>query len=147
MQPSLSTSPAAKKSKVRYLGIAVALLVVTSLALLSARFVDGCRPIRQARAASAEVMLRQIAASVAFYKSDLGEYPAGDGSGSASLLKCLGAKGPKQLSYFEVSSESLDSRGDLLTPVEEGKVYYYRAPGVHNPKSFDLWCEDAERWQ
>ncbi|MBV8879608.1 MAG: hypothetical protein JO332_06590 [Planctomycetaceae bacterium] len=38
----------------------------------------------------------------------------------------------------------LGSKGDFLNPVNPDRILSYRCPGVHNPKTFDLWCEDAD---
>ena len=105
-------------------------------------FSDG--GLRLAREGAARSLLVQLSEAIAIYEIEQEVYPSGDGTGSRNLLTCLREKGSKKQAYFEVPTDMVDAKGNLLSPVEEGKIVSYRCPGVHNPKTFDLWCEDAK---
>ena len=32
----------------------------------------------------------------------------------------------------------------IPSPADTDRIVHYRCPGVHNPRSFDLWCEDTK---
>jgi hypothetical protein len=128
-----------------HFGFIFAILAAIFLSGVPLVLVDNSRGcMRRSRAMVARSMISQLAQAAAAYELDYAVYPPGDGTGSVFMAKCIQEKGAKKLPYYELSSDSLDSRGNLLTPFGDGKVYCYRAPGVQNPKSFDLWCEDEE---
>ncbi len=92
--------------------------------------------------AHARFLITNLSHSASHYEIDHGRYPSGDGRGSSGLVACLRKPGPKKLPYMDLPPEMVDAGGNLLSPLREGSVIHYRCPGVHNPKSFDLWCED-----
>jgi len=69
---------------------------------------------------------------------------SGDGRGSSGLRIGLATPGAKKLPYFEFSPDSVDSNGNVRNPGDFEKLIHYAAPGLHNPKGFDLWCEDSK---
>ena len=75
------------------------------------------------------------------YRRDWGEFPPGDATGSANLARCLGYQGPKIFAYFDFAPYQLHP-GGVLNPLSPDALVHYRAPGIHNSDSFDLWTED-----
>lgn len=88
-------------------------------------------------------MISQLSQATKAYELDFGAYPPGDGRGSADLRKCLSLRGGK-CPYFEFPPDQVNTAGDIRRPVDDEKIVHYRCPGVHNPKTFDLWCEDSK---
>jgi hypothetical protein len=88
------------------------------------------------------MMLNQLAQACKAYELDWGSYPSGDGGGTRSLTLKLRTLGARKLPYFEFAPDQLDPNANIRNPLEEGKIIYYRSPGIRNPKTFDLWCED-----
>lgn len=101
----------------------------------------------KSREGAAFSLIAQLSQSAKAYELDYFAYPPGDGNGSKGLASCLQKRTKKQFEYFEFNSDMLD-QGNLVNPVwgKEGEPpknwIHYRHPGIHNPKSFDLWCAD-----
>ena len=89
-------------------------------------------------------MLSQLSGAAKMYELDHGGLPPGDGQNSAALMKCLRTPAAKQMPYFDFETDALSQDGSVRNPVDPDKIVHYRYPGVHNPKSFDLWCEDLK---
>jgi hypothetical protein len=121
-------------------------LIIPAICLIVIVFPHGgsCGGLTQGRQAATEALLCQLSQAVAVYELDHERYPPGDGSGSTELVTCLRKPGAKKLPYMDLPSEMVDGGGNLLNPVRESGVIHYRCPGLHNPKTFDLWCEDAK---
>jgi hypothetical protein len=104
-------------------------------------------PLRQAEA---QRLIDALSREAWNYFHDRGEFPPGDGIGTASLVRGLRQTSSSGAPYLTFVEEMLTSGGDLRNPSEpELKVLFYRnnrtgrAPGqiVHNEGSFDLWGE------
>jgi len=121
--------------------IIVGALLILILAAIPTGIITETPAIRDAAAQS---LVSQLAQACKSYELNHDRYPPGDGSGSSTLRACLHEPGPKKLPYFEFAPEAIDARGNIVSPVGEGKIILYRCPGLHNPKSFDLWCEDRK---
>ena len=94
---------------------------------------------RQARALALTDMLDQACRA---YETDMGEYPPGYGWGSAQLVTALATP---CLPYVEFRSDML-LWGHVRNPAAPDDILHYRAPGQHNPRSFDLWGEGIDNW-
>jgi hypothetical protein len=123
------------------------------LAILLIAFIALCWPhlargggYRLAYGSAARSLLSQLAQAAAAYELDYAVYPVGDGTGSAPLARALQFQRThyKHNVYAEPPPLELLKSGDIRSPLGEDKLVYYRCPGIRNPKSFDLWCEDAE---
>jgi len=133
----------AETAKDRNLVLRLALAALAGVVLLGWRqlsWVDGCSHSR-ARENIASSLLSQLSQAAKAYELDFSCYPPGDGTGSAKLVECLTAR-PEKCRYFELPREEYP-KGHILNPVDPDKIVHYRYPGIHNPKTFDLWCEDA----
>jgi hypothetical protein len=107
----------------------------------SIHWTSGCAPSYEAMA---HHLISQVSTAVKAYELDHEQYPAGDGKGSGPLVRSLQTSMSKKRTYLDVRPEMVDEGGNLRNPVGEGKILHYRFPGQHNPKSFDLWCEDRK---
>jgi hypothetical protein len=53
------------------------------------------------------------------------------------------------MQYCEFTSDMID-QGNVVNPVWSQEAsppknwIHYRCPGIHNPKTFDLWCADSK---
>lgn len=131
--------------KIRPLQICAGLLLALfALFLVSATQLGGA--LARAREGTASSLIAQLSQAAKAYQLDYTVYPQGDGSGTKDLVISLQKRSAKQTVYFEFPRDPmmLTPAGDILNPVLEGKIIYYRCPGIHNPKSFDLWCEDSK---
>jgi hypothetical protein len=102
------------------------------------------------RQAEAQRLVDALAREAWNYYHDLGEFPPGDGIGTASLVRALRRMSPSGAPYLMFVEEMLTPGGDLRNPADpESGVLFYRnnrtgrAPGqaVHNEGSFDVWGE------
>ncbi len=132
-----------ESAKDRYFIVLVVLLLAILACISLPHVVDGGGPARLAREASARAIVSQLHQAGTTYLLDQGTLPSGDGRGSGLIASALGTRDSKKFPYFEFSNEMLDPAGNIRNPVEDGKVFYYRYPGVHNPRGFDLWGEDS----
>ena len=100
----------------------------------------------RAREGVAASLISQLSQAAKAYELDYAVYPPGDGTGSKVLAEYLQRKGVKQMQYFEfdLAGPALSPAGDIRNPVNGEKIIYYRCPGLHNPKTFDLWCADSK---
>jgi hypothetical protein len=87
------------------------------------------------------------------YYHEHGEFPPGDGIGTASLVKALRKPCRYGLPHFGFIDEMLNGVGDLRNPVDPDRlILYYRnnrerqGSGVRgrNGSGFDLWGKDSE---
>jgi hypothetical protein len=100
-----------------------------------------CRGLRDR---SAHALVSQLSQVANAYELDHACYPPRDGRGSNTLVRALQVrKSPTFVAYMSDSADMLDPDGNYINPAAAGKIIYYRSPGLHNPKSFDLWCEDS----
>ena len=82
------------------------------------------------------------------YFHDTGEFPAGDGTGSAGLVRELSRPSKTGAPYVQFAPEMITPDGDLRDPVAPKNciVHYRRNPMIqgidpvaHNLGTFDLW--------
>lgn len=87
------------------------------------------------------------------YYHDHGEFPPGDGIGTAGLVRALQQTSSTGAPYMTFVPEMLTAGGDLRNPVDPQRlILFYRNsrtavyPGVrvHLGRSFDLWGEAAD---
>jgi len=106
-------------------------------------------PLRQAEA---QRLIDALSREAWNYYHDRGEFPPGDGIGTASLVGALRQTSTPGSPYLTFVEEMLTAGGDLRNPVspESGVLFYRnnrtgRGPDqpVHNEGSFDLWGEGA----
>jgi hypothetical protein len=102
------------------------------------------RGVRIRRQGEALRLIDRVAQASWNYFHERGEFPPGDGHGSASLVRALGgpsASGPPFMMFMD---EMLTPAGDLRNPIRPEEVLHYRnnregATQGHNVQSFDLW--------
>ena len=106
-------------------------------------------PLRQAEARR---LIDALSREAWNYYHERGEFPPGDGIGTASLVRALRQTSTSGSPYLTFVKEMVTSGGDLRNPVlPESGVLFYRnnrtgcGPGqsVHNEGSFDLWGQGA----
>ena len=82
------------------------------------------------------------------YYHEHNEFPPGDGSGTASLVKALQEPSRSGFPTMTFVDEMLTPSGDLRNPTRpESRILYYRnnrevrrgSANVHNSRNFDLW--------
>jgi hypothetical protein len=134
-------SPESTKARVLRACLIVGILLILILAAVPTGLIP---ELPQRHEARAHALIEILSLSATSYELDYGSYPPGCGDGSSGLLACLQKSGPKKHPCFEVFPDMVDGRGNILSHVREGKIIFYRCPGVHNARSFDLWCEDAK---
>jgi hypothetical protein len=142
----LETSPEVRKDR------AFLACIILLLALLAYFFLPGlvCTfggSLSCAREWTASSLISQLAQAAKTYELDFATFPPGDGLGSRGLARALQApmKGPGYFNFgVDKTSDLIARDGNIRNPVHEEKIIYYRFPGIHNPKAFDLWCEDAK---
>jgi hypothetical protein len=102
--------------------------------------------LAHAREGTAHSLISQLSQAAKSYELDYAAFPPGDGTGSRDLAIALQKKGAKQMRYFEFPQDPLmlTPAGDIRNPVNDEKILYYRCPGIHHPKTFDLWCADSK---
>ena len=88
--------------------------------------------------------MMSLSTAAKVYEYDFERYPPGDGTGSRSLAQAMAQRGAKSFLYFEFADWMVNPKGEIRNPVNEEKIIFYRCPGTHNPKTFDLWCEDSK---
>ena len=80
--------------------------------------------------------------------------PAGDGIGTASLVRALQQHGPGGYPYMVFVDDMILPTGDLRNPLEpDGRILFYRnnrtgrgpEVEVHNEKNFDPWASNRDR--
>jgi len=103
---------------------------------------------RMRRQAEAQRLVDQLAQACWTYYHDRGEFPPGDGSGTASIVKVLRSSSKTGAPYMVFVEEMLTPWGDLRNPVApQTQVLYYRNnmeygiyyEVIHHPRGFDLW--------
>jgi type II secretory pathway pseudopilin PulG len=101
----------------------------------------------------AQRFLDQVAHATWRYFSEHGEFPPGDGIGSAHLARALRKPSRTGQPYLSMAPALLSAAGDIRNPIApESSILHYRnnrtcAAGpipIHNLKAFDLWCRDVE---
>jgi len=102
------------------------------------------RGARLRRQAEAQRLIDLLAQATWDYFHERGEFPPGDGRGSAGLVRALGGRAASGLPFLIISDEMLTAQGDLKNPVDPGAVLHYRnnrqgGGRGHNATSFDLW--------
>ncbi len=115
-------------------------------------------PVSASAAMRAEDTLRLIImldSAAHAYRFVEGEFPAGDGSGSADLARALSKPRDSGRVYVSFSPAMRTAEGDVRSPAgPEGEIVHYRnnarlgpeerAAVALNPESFDLWARDLE---
>jgi hypothetical protein len=101
--------------------------------------------VRIRRQAEAQRLIDRATQASWNYFHERGEFPPGDGRGSASLVKALESRSASGLPFMMFMDEMLTPGGDLRNPMAPEEVLHYRnnrqgsSPG-HNVQSFDLWA-------
>lgn len=104
------------------------------------------------RQAEAQRLIDALSREAWSYFHDRGEFPPGDGIGSASLVFALRQTSSSGSPYLTFVDDMLTPGGDLRNPAAPGSgTLYYRnnrtgrgtGQPVHNEGSFDLWGEGA----
>jgi len=104
------------------------------------------------RQAEAQRLIDALTQEAWNYFHDHGEFPLGDGIGTADLVRALQQKSASGEPYMTFVPEMLSPGGDLRNPVApETSILFYRNnrtgayPGqrVHNGLGFDLWGDSA----
>lgn len=135
-------------------------LVIASVAVITAGSVLAVLvipPSPQERAvrrqAEAQRLIDQLTQAIWNYYHERGEFPPGDGIGSAGLVRALRKPSRSGFAYMIFVREMLTEVEDIRNPVAPEKaILYYRnniecaaTPGPHhNPRSFDLWGKGAD---
>jgi len=139
------------------------MVVIVIISLLAIFLVPmSLKALCSARAGTAASLINQLSQAAKAYELDFAVYPPGKGDGSKELITALSQKGPKKLSYLELSPELL-TNGHVMNPVFGGEggppvdLIYYRnniaragggnlaaAPPKFNKSSFDLWCAGCD---
>jgi hypothetical protein len=105
------------------------------------------RHLELTREAAAHSLISQLSQAVQACELSFAAYPPGDGQGSQGLVLALKAL-KEPCTYFdfgrEVINDLMDRDGNIQSPIDPAKPIRYQCPGLHNPKSFDLWCEDSK---
>jgi len=79
------------------------------------------------REAEARHLLGAMAEALWAYHRDRGEFPPGDGSGSAGLARALAGPSREGIPYLVFPPEGLTPAGDIRNPAATGdSVFYYR---------------------
>jgi hypothetical protein len=100
------------------------------------------------RQAEAQRLVDALTQEVWNYYHDRGEFPTGDGIGTASLVRALQQTSSTGAPYLTFLEEMVTPTGDLRNPVDpDARILFYRnnrtggGPDVpvHNEKNFDLW--------
>jgi len=104
------------------------------------------------RQAEAQRLIDALSLEAWNYFHDHGEFPPGDGIGTAQLVKALRERSSLGETYMTFVPEMVTAAGDLRNPVDPDRlILFYRNnrtatyPGqrVHNGHGFDLWGESA----
>jgi hypothetical protein len=94
-------------------------------------------------------LVDQVAQETWNYYHERGEFPPGDGTGSAALVRALSLPSKTGAPYVQFAPEMLTRDGDLRNPVAPRNciVHYRRNPETErldsvarNSGTFDLWC-------
>jgi hypothetical protein len=105
------------------------------------------------RQAEAQRLIDALTQEAWNYCHDHGEFPPGDGIGTAGLVRALQQTSSSGSPYMTFVPDMLTAAGDLRNPVApERSILFYRNnritayPGVrvHNGGSFDLWGEGSD---
>lgn len=91
----------------------------------------------------AEVMISDITLALSVYWQNNNTYPAGDGSGSKQLAEALSKVSSRSIPYYEFKTDEIDGNGNIVSPVAPENFFYYRYPGSHNKRTFDLWTKNS----
>ena len=135
----------------------ILILVVAVITLASAAAILLVPPSPQEREtrrqAEAQRLVDALTQEVWNYYHERNEFPPGDGTGTASLVKALQGPSKSGFPYMTFVEEMLTPSGDLRNPtLPERRILFYRnnrtvrsaAANVHNSRNFDLWGEGAE---
>jgi len=134
----------------------IVILVVTVITAASAAAVLLTPPspheIIPRRQSEAQRLIDALTQEAWNYYHDHGEFPPGDGIGSAGLVRALQQESSSGGPYMTFVPEMLTAGGDLRNPVDpERTILFYRNNGtaaypgvrVHHGRSFDLWGQAA----
>jgi hypothetical protein len=97
------------------------------------------------RQAEAQKVIDQVTHASWNYFHERGEFPPGDGRGTASLVRALGAPSASGVPFMTFGPDMITDTGDLRDPLAPREsVLHYRnnraaGEGGHNVRSFDLW--------
>lgn len=135
-------------------------LVVASVAVITAGSVMAVllippspqeRAVRRQR--EGQRLVDQLTQAIWNYYHERGEFPPGDGIGSARLVRALRSPSRTGFPYMVFVKEMLDEVGDVRNPVApERAILYYRnniecrdtAARQYNSESFDLWGRSSD---
>ncbi len=94
--------------------------------------------VDKARVNAARTQMKQLESVLEFYRMDNARYPSSEQGLQALVRKPSGDPQPKNYrpeGYLQ---------GGVVPKDPWGEDYQYRAPGEHNPYSFDLWTFGAD---
>lgn len=94
--------------------------------------------VDKARVSAAKAQVKQLESVLEFYRMDNARYPSSEQGLQALVRKPSGDPQPRNYrpeGYVQ---------GGLVPKDPWGEDYQYRAPGEHNPYSFDLWSFGAD---
>jgi len=130
----------------------IIILVVAVITLTSAAAILLVPPSPQEREvrrqAEAQRLIDALAQEVWNYYHERNEFPPGDGTGTAALVKALQEPAKSGFPYMTFVDEMVTPSGDLRNPtLPDSRILYYRnnrtvrvgPVNVHNVRNFDLW--------
>jgi hypothetical protein len=100
------------------------------------------------RQAEAQRLIDALTQEAWNYYHERNEFPPGDGTGTATLVKALQESSKSGIPYMTFVEEMLTPSGDLRNPTRpESRILYYRnnrtvkgvPANVRNAQNFDLW--------
>ena len=135
----------------------ILILVVAVVTLSSAAAILLVAPSPQEREtrrqAEAQRLVDVLTQEVWNYYHERNEFPPGDGTGTAPLVKALQEPSKSGFPYMTFVEEMLTPSGDLRNPTHpESRILYFRnnrtsrggSADVHNRQNFDLWGSGSD---
>ena len=96
------------------------------------------RPRDASKDGEARSMIRALSQACELYCCDHGDYPPGNGIGSADLAKALQTSRANGRKYFEFRRGDFDESGSVRC---SGEVIHYRHQA--GERRYGLWCRDS----